>query len=204
MRDQLKKNKKALVIVAHPDDETIWMGGTMMRHKDIRWTIFSLCRSSDTDRAPKFKKVCEHYGANCLMDDLDDTDTLEFHEAVVESIELIKKNIKSKKYNYIFTHGRNGEYGHGRHVAVNHAVDKLIQEGFLAPEKIFYFDYQKKDKTLDYSEIILGDEPDYVVELSDEEYQAKRGVMSGIYGFDPDGPDINYCTNPEGFTAKIL
>ena len=40
--------KEALVIVAHPDDETIWMGGTILKNKNWKWTILSLCRASDT------------------------------------------------------------------------------------------------------------------------------------------------------------
>ena len=41
--------KKANVIVAHPDDETIWMGGKIIHEKDFQWTILSLCRKDDLD-----------------------------------------------------------------------------------------------------------------------------------------------------------
>jgi len=170
MNDLLKKNKKALVIVAHPDDETIWMGGTIARYKTLRWTIFALCRASDADRAPKFARVCEYLGAKSIMTDLDDVDELTLDEATEEAEKLLRKKLKNKKFQYVFTHNENGEYGHSRHIAVHRAVNKLLEEGFLQPEKIFYFNYQKKDKTLDYSEIILDKEGGKVVELSDEEY----------------------------------
>jgi len=44
---------------------------------------------------------------------------------------------------------------------------------------------------------------DEVVDLSEEVYQEKRRIMSGIYGFDANGIDINYCTNPEGFIKNV-
>jgi LmbE family N-acetylglucosaminyl deacetylase len=54
-----KKPPKAVaVIVAHPDDETLWAGGTILSHPSWQWFIVCLCRGSDKDRAPKFLK---HY-----------------------------------------------------------------------------------------------------------------------------------------------
>ena len=43
-----------------------------MLHPDWNWTIISLCRKDDKDRAPKFRKVCKKLGAKCTMSDLED------------------------------------------------------------------------------------------------------------------------------------
>ena len=54
---------RAAVVVAHPDDETLWCGGYMLSHPELHWRIVTLCRASDPDRAPKFSRVLERFGA---------------------------------------------------------------------------------------------------------------------------------------------
>jgi hypothetical protein len=48
------------------------MGGIILRNRRWDWTIFSLCRESDADRALKFRRVCEFYNAKGIISDLDD------------------------------------------------------------------------------------------------------------------------------------
>jgi len=48
------KTKSVALIVAHPDDETLWAGGTILSHPAWTFLIVFLSRKSDTDRAPKF------------------------------------------------------------------------------------------------------------------------------------------------------
>src|ERR1039458_2480503 len=54
---------RAAVVVAHPDDETLWCGGYILNHPEFHWRIVTLCRASDPDRAPKFRRVLQRLGA---------------------------------------------------------------------------------------------------------------------------------------------
>src|SRR5678816_118150 len=67
-----KESKAAAVIVAHPDDETLWAGGTILSQPSWRCFIITLCRASDSERAPKFFQALERLGADGKMGDLDD------------------------------------------------------------------------------------------------------------------------------------
>src|SRR5476651_1752363 len=64
--------KKVAVIVAHPDDETLWAGGTILSEPSWQCFVVCLCRKNDKDRAPKFLNALSVLGANGIMGDLND------------------------------------------------------------------------------------------------------------------------------------
>jgi LmbE family N-acetylglucosaminyl deacetylase len=195
---KLKSDACALVIVAHPDDETIWLGGTILKNSKTHWTIFSLCRASDPDRAPKFLRVCKFFQAKGIIADLEDEGKLGIKTAVPEIKKILLRYLPTTKFNYIFTHGRNGEYGHPRHKSVHLAVKELITEKKIAAEQIFYFNYEP------IGEHRLAPKPDsdFIVKLTAAEFKRKQKVMTKIYGFDPCGIDANYCTKIEALKNK--
>ncbi|MDP2830517.1 MAG: hypothetical protein Q8O21_00440 [bacterium] len=202
-RLKFKDGEQALAIVAHPDDETIWMGGFILKHPELSWTIFSLCRASDPDRAPKFSRVCERYNAKAIITDLEDDGKLTVEQTLPIIENLIIEKAGGKKFDYIFTHGQNGEYGHPRHLGVHQIVNKLIKEKFLKPKTVFYLNYGKKSKK-EFAPPIAKNDSDFILKLTAKEYAAKKAVMTEIYGFNPDGIDACYCTNPEAFKIKSL
>jgi hypothetical protein len=72
LRFQVSPAANAAVIVAHPDDETLWAGGTILTHPNDNWFIAAMCRKSDPDRSQKFLHALHNYGAAGAMGDLDD------------------------------------------------------------------------------------------------------------------------------------
>jgi LmbE family N-acetylglucosaminyl deacetylase len=77
IRERHKKEeshkKNVVIIVAHPDDETLWAGGTILSHPHWSCFVVCLCRSDDKDRAPKFYKALEIMRAEGIMGNLDDS-----------------------------------------------------------------------------------------------------------------------------------
>ncbi len=184
-----------LVVVAHPDDETIWMGGTMLANPQVRWTIVSLCRASDPDRAPKFKRVAKHYGARGYILDAEDEGRMTIR-ASVPVFDHALALLRGKKFAYVFSHGYTGEYGHPRHKGVHRAVRSLVQHSHVQAKQIFWFSYELRDHARYATP--RRDSP-VGVRLPSDIQREKRRIIEELYGFSPQSFESRSCAALETF-----
>lgn len=193
--------KETLIIVAHPDDETIWLGGNLLESKDKK-TIISLCRKKDRDRAPKFRKACEMFHAKGYMFDLDDAESGKYKD--ISNKDIIKRVLeitKKKKYDVLYTHGKNGEYKHIRHKQIHNAVNEMLNRKLLSAKEVFFFSYHKvKNNFQGYA--IYNSNADKLIKLKKPYLEMKKQIIQKIYGYPKGGFEEKSCKNVEAFDIR--
>ena len=193
---QISEGGNCAVIVAHPDDETLWAGGTILLHPDCNWTVIALCRKSDPDRAPRFNQVLEQLNATGAMGDLDDGP----EQAPLSSWdvqEMIIELLPSYRFDLIITHGLWGEYTrHLRHEETGKAVMALWESDKLFAKRVWRFAYE--DGGGKYLPRPVRD-ADLRIELPKEIWQKKCDIITKVYGFNADSFEAKTTPREEAF-----
>ena len=153
------------IVVAHPDDETLWAGGLVLKNNDLDWS--ALCCSIpriDPIRAWDWHMACQKLGINrTLLCPFQETSP----DTPLECVPIVRGA------SCIVTHGMQGEYGHAHH----RQIHWMYTDSSTVPVLCFN----------------VGQSSEYTIVLSDEEFSAKMAALKSYHHgtvYPPLGSDV--------------
>ncbi len=173
-------SKNVAIIVAHPDDETLWAGGTILIHPSWKCLIVCLCRRNDTDRAPRFYNAMEILGSQGIMGELDDSP-----QQVPLDMKKVKQAVLTllhpRQFDLIITHNPSGEYTrHIRHEEVSRAVINLWYTAKISTRELWMFAYEDGNNA--YYPKSVPKAPIRQT-LTKQQFMKKYKIITETYGF---------------------
>ncbi len=182
--------------MAHPDDEVLWMGGTILMHPAMEWSVYSLCRQSDPDRAPRFHRTLGVLQATGGMGDLNDgPEQHPLPDAIIR--DAVLSLLPDRHFDLIYTHSPTGEYTrHMRHEEVSRAVLNLWKESLIQADRIWLFAYEDGDRT--YLPRAIPDAPQQIA-LPEDIWRQKYEIITSVYGFGPESFEAQTTPRQEAF-----
>lgn len=195
-RAQKGKSKSVAVIVAHPDDETLWAGGTILSNPSWKCYVVCLCRKSDTDRAPKFYKALKVLKAEGTMGDIDDgPEQLPLNKQTLENAVL--ELLPPEHFDLVITHDQNGEYTrHLRHEETGQTVTELWQSGEISTNELWTFAYEDGKKQY-YPKPV--ESAAVFNTLTKSVWLKKYQIITKIYGYTADSWEAKSTSSSEAF-----
>ena len=191
-----KESPRVALIVAHPDDETLWAGGTILSHPLWKCFIVCLCRGSDINRAPKFYKALQVLNSEGIIGDLDDgPEQTALDEG--ETKRVILELLPPKHFDFIITHNPTGEYTrHVRHEEVSKSVIKLWITSKISATELWTFAYEDGNKEY-YPKPV--ESANVYRKLTNEIWLKKYSIITEIYGFESTSWEAGITPRAEAF-----
>ncbi|MBN2637415.1 MAG: PIG-L family deacetylase, partial [Prolixibacteraceae bacterium] len=190
------KTKNVAVIVAHPGDETLWAGGTILSHPSWNCFIVSVCRGDDTERASKFYNALKVLKSEGNMGNPDDShEQIPLNEEAVE--QTILNLLPEKHYDLIITHNPGGEQTHHlRNEEVSKAVINLWNNNKITAAELRTFAYEDGQKKYHPRPII---DAAIYRPLTKRIWLRKYSILRETYGFEQDSWEILTTPREEAF-----
>ncbi|MBR1751791.1 MAG: PIG-L family deacetylase [Ruminococcus sp.] len=127
-----------LMIVAHPDDETIWGGGHLM---DGGYLVVSITGGRNEERKNEFLNAVRLSGNVPLILEYPDkvNGFRDSWDAVYQEIhDDLTKIMSLKSWKYVVTHNPHGEYGHAHHAMTSKLTTDVFNE-CGSSSRLYYF-----------------------------------------------------------------
>lgn len=143
-----------LMIVAHPDDETIWGGSHLLKG---HYLVVCLTNGKNKVRKKEFMKVMKETHNQGIMFDYPDK-TEGKRDQWLHVQQDIKKDVQElvhkKDWEMVITHNPLGEYGH-----IHHRITSQIVSLQASDENLYYFGkyYKRKKVPTNLNEITNND-----------------------------------------------
>ena len=160
----MKEKKYNLAVVAHPDDETLFMGGWILSQRKLPWHVICVT-DANADGAGKkrrrqFQRACEALSVKSHEHwDFPDVYKNRLDVSRLESL-LLDLPLPAN----VYTHGVVGEYGHPHHQDVSYAVHKT---------------FHRRTQVWSVAQHCL---PNEVVQLKPSVFAKKSEILQKIYG----------------------
>ena len=129
---------KKIMIVAHPDDETLWGGSNLFKDN---YFVVCLTNGYNLDRANDFRKILKFTNNNGMIlnyPDVEDNIVDDWSEVNIGIMKDLSIILSYKNWEKIVTHGPEGTTGHIHHKKISEYITK-IAKNFNTINNLYYF-----------------------------------------------------------------
>lgn len=172
--EELMKDIKHVMIVAHPDDETLWAGNHLLNE---HYLVVCITNGDHKTRRAEFEKamkITKDYGVILNYPDNPNhvkNDWAKVKESIRKDIDYI---LNYKEYDTINTHNPEGEYGHIQHRFTSFMVTENCVKNERT-DKLYYFGkyYEKKELHLNVKNALLPEQANEKEKLMGTVYKSQ-------------------------------
>lgn len=115
------------MVVAHPDDESLFGGAQLLTSTD--WKVVCVTNGGNLIRRPEFISVMNHVGAEYEMWDYYDhiSTPLDEHRLELDLVPVLRE----REWEKVVSHNLKGEYGHLHHKQINKVMTSLVHDLYV-------------------------------------------------------------------------
>lgn len=139
-----------IMIVAHPDDETIWGGGHLLKDK---YLVICLTNGNNKTREKEFNEVMNKtHNQGIILDYPDKTNNKrdDWKTSYKNIINDLKYLLSKKQFKTIVTHNPKGEYGHQHHKMISAIVTNIVKNLKQTDNLKYFGNYYQKQSCFTY------------------------------------------------------